>query len=232
MVRTGSGAASGSSGLREALLFFSTYLFPIVGFPLVSYAWWRTSGGSWPLTIVVMGVPVIFGYLMPAVATHVVKRWRFTSGPRLGSYYVHHGFIYASKLAFVLLLVVRSLDEIASAFDAAAVVVIAGAATAFGGWFHDAQALRAGKIEMAGGGETLSTFAPQSYFAMGATYAGVTLAASRILSASPEAVAWVFPASLILMCVIPTAVFLAVDPISRVALVNQMRRRSKTEVRT
>jgi hypothetical protein len=218
--------------MRDGLLFFSTYLFPIIGFPLMTWAWWRTSGGSWPFTAVVMGVPVIFGYLMPAVATHVVKRWRFTSGPRLGSYYVHHGFIYGSKLAFVLLLVVRSLDGVTTALDAVAIVVVAGAATAFGGWFHDAQAIRSGKIEMEGGGDALATFAPPSYFAMGATYAGVTLAASRILATSPDALVWVFPASLIVMCVVPTMVFLAVDPTSRAALANQVMRRSKTEVRT
>jgi hypothetical protein len=223
--------AARSHPLRDALLFFSTYLFPIAGFPLITYAWWRTSGGSWPFTVVVMGVPVVFGYLMPAVATHVVRRWRFTSGPRLGSYYVHHGFIYGSKLAFVLLLVVRSLDDVTIA-DAAAMMIVAGAATAFGGWFHDAQAIRAGKIEMAGGSDTLATFAPPSYFAMGATYAGVTLAANWILSSSPEALAWVLPASLIVMCLIPTLVFLAVDPTSRVTLVNVIMRRSKTEVRT
>jgi hypothetical protein len=38
-----------------------------------------------------MGVPVLFGYLMPWIAMGVVKRWRFTGGPRVGSYYVHHG---------------------------------------------------------------------------------------------------------------------------------------------
>ena len=33
-----------------------------------------------------MGVPVVFGYVMPAILTGVIKRWRFTSGPRLGPY--------------------------------------------------------------------------------------------------------------------------------------------------
>ena len=83
------------------MLFVSTYLFPAVGFPLVTYAWWRLSGGSWPFVLVVMGIPVLFGYLMPGIATQFVKRWRFTTGPRVGAYYVHHGFVYGSKLAFV-----------------------------------------------------------------------------------------------------------------------------------
>jgi hypothetical protein len=204
----------GSGHVRTQLLFLSTYAFPAVGFPLVTYAWWRTSG-SWPFVAVVMGVPVIFGYVMPWVATGVVKRWRFTGGPRVGSYYVHHGFIYGAKLAFALLLVMRSLDDIASPFEIASVMLVAGAATAFGGWFHDTQAVRAGKIEIEGGIDALATFAPPSYFAMGATYAGVTLAAHRILAADPGAAAWVFVAALVVLCVVPTLVFLAVDPPAR-----------------
>lgn len=192
----------------------STYLFPALGFPLLTYAWWRSSG-SWPFVVVVMGVPVLFGYLMPGVATHFVKRWRFTTGPRLGSYYVHHGFVYGSKLAFALFLVVRSLTSIRSGFDVASVVLVTGAATAFGGWWHDTQAVRAGKIEVDGGAEALVSFAPASYFAMGATYAVVTLAAYRVLALDPGALLWMFPAGLATMCVVPSLVFLAVDPPTR-----------------
>jgi hypothetical protein len=204
-----------SGAARNLLLFFSTYLFPLVGFPLVTYAWWRSSGGSWPFVVVVMGVPLVFGYLMPGIATQYVKRWRFTTGPRVGAYYVHHGFVYASKLAFVLFLVVRSLAAVRSAFDVAAIVLVAGAATAFGGWLHDVHAVRAGKIEVDGGADALVGFAPASYFSMGATYAGVVLAAHRVLANDPAAVIWVFPIGLVILCIIPTVVFLAVDPPTR-----------------
>lgn len=218
---------TGPSGspIRNAALFVSTFLFPLFGFPLVSYAWWRTSGGSWPFVIVVMGVPVVFGYVMPWVLTQVVKRWRFTSGPRIGSYYVHHGFVYGSKLAFVLLLVVRSMATVRSAMDVAAIVLVTGAATAFGGWFHDVQAVRAGKIDIEGGTEALAGFAPASYFAMGGTYAGVVLGAHRALALDPGALVWVFPAALGVMCLVPSLVFLAVDPPTRHVLRQLTRRR-------
>jgi hypothetical protein len=203
---------------RSILLFVSTFLFPVAGFPLVAYGWWRTSGGSWPLVTVVMGVPVIFGYVMPGVATQVIKRWRFTGGPRIGAYYIHHGFIYAAKLALALLVVVRSLATVMSLLDALAIVVVTGAATAFGGWWHDVNAVRAGKIEVDGGLDALATFAPPSYYSMGATYAAVVLASERVLSGDPGAGAWVFPAAVIVMCVVPSLVFLAVDPPTRARL--------------
>ena len=201
----------------EPFLFASTYLFPAIAFPLVTYAW-HASGASWPFTILVMAVPVLFGYLMPWVATSVVRRWRFTSGPRVGSYYLHHGFIYGSKLAFALLLVARSMESIVTPFDAIAVILVTGAATAFGGCFHDMQAVRAGKIEVDGGIEALWRFAPPSYFTMGATYAAVAVAAHRALSASPAAFAWVFPTAFVILCVVPSMVFIAVDPPTRTYL--------------
>ena len=206
----------------ELFLFASTYVFPAVAFPLVTYAW-RARGASLPVVALVRGVPVLFGYLMPWVATSVVKRWRFTSGPRVGSYYVHHGFIYGAKLAFALLLVVRSLGSVVTAFDAAAVVLVAGAATAFGGCLHDMQAVRAGKIEVDGGIDAWWRFAPASYFTMGATYAAVSLGAHRALAANPGAFAWAFPAAFVVLCVVPSLVFIAVDPPTRRFLRERIR---------
>jgi hypothetical protein len=200
--------------IRRTLLFASTYAFPAIAFPLVSYAWFRASG-SWSFVALVMGVPVLFGYFTPWLATEVVQRWRFTTGPRVGSYYAHHGFIYGSKLAFALLLVVRSIDGVASLPHAAAVVLVSGAATAFGGWFHDTQAVRAGKIVIDGGESALATFAPPSYFTMGATYAAVALIGHRILAQDERALMWLFPSALVALCAIPTIVFVAVDPPTR-----------------
>ena len=213
---------------NDLFLLASTYLFPAVAFPLVTYAW-RASGASWPFVVVVMGVPVLFGYVMPWVATSIVKRWRFTSGPRMGSYYVHHGFIYGSKLSFALLLVVRSMGSIVTPLDAAAVVLVSGAAVGFGGCVHDVRAVRAGRIEVDGGLEALWRFAPPSYFTMGATYAAVVLAADRLLTANPGAFVWVFFAGFVILCTIPTGVFIAVDPPTRRFLRERLGRAVRSE---
>jgi hypothetical protein len=223
MVNGVTNAVESGGHVRGALLFFSTFVFPAIGFPLIAYAWWRMTGSA-AFVATVMGLPVAFGYLMPGIAVHVAKRWRFTSGPRVGSYYVHHGFVYGAKLAFVLLLVVRSLDSIDSGLDVAAAVLVTGAATAFGGWFHDVHAVRAGRIEIEGGLEALASFAPPSYFAMGATYAAVVLAAHRILTANPTALVWVLPAGLAVLSIVPTMAFLAVDPPARRTLAARLAR--------
>jgi len=155
--------------MRQFLLAFSTYIFPIFATPLLTWLWWKIAGAQWNLVALVMLVPVLFGYCTAFVATMVVKRWRMTTGPRIGGAYVHHGFIYASKMAFVLLLVTRDPMAIRIWFDWMSLALLAGATTAFGGWWHDLQAIRAGKIELTGlvasaAERALATFAPPTYF--------------------------------------------------------------------
>lgn len=97
----------------------------------------------------------------------------------------------ASGVVGVAAIVARSIADVQSALEFVAIVVDSGAATAFGSWWHDAHAIRAGKIEVDGGSEALMDFAPMSYFSMGATYAAVTLAAYRALLSDAGAIVWV-----------------------------------------
>jgi hypothetical protein len=159
-----------------------------------------------------MLVPIVYGYLIAVFATAIVKRWRMTGPFRIGGAYAQHGFIYGSKLAFVLLLV-APLDLVSAA-------LLAGAATAFGGWWHDVYAIREGKIVFPGmdaraAEESLTSFAPATYFAVGATYAAAILAGSRIVASRPDLFPWVFVAALAALCVVPTLVFSAITRTAR-----------------
>jgi hypothetical protein len=201
------------------MLTVSTYVFPLVATPLLVWAWWRIAGGDWRLVALVLAVPLVFGYIVAWVATGVIKRWRVTSGWRIGGAHVHHGFVYASKMAFVLLLATRDPLSVRH-WDFVAVVLLVGAATAFGGWLHDLHAIREGKIEFVGldaraAEEALASFAPASYFTIGATYAAVTIWGWRIVAEHPASFPWVFVSALALLFVIPTVVLLALDPESR-----------------
>jgi len=203
--------------LRPAILAFSTYVFPIVATPLLTWIWWRIGGGDWRLVALVLLVPVLFGYLVVWLASGVVKRWRMTSGWRIGGAYVHHGFIYASKMAFVLLLAARDPMAVRGWLDFISLALLVGAATAFGGWWHDLHAIRAGKIEFigldAGAAEhALASFAPISYFTVGATYAVATIAGWQLVAAHPDTFVWVFVGALISLLIVPSLVFFALDP--------------------
>ena len=213
------------SRVAPALLFFSTWIFPVVSLPLLAWAWLTVAGGDWRIVALVLGVPVVFGYLMPGLSTNAVRRWYFTSGPRIGGYYVHHGFVYASKMAFVLLLALHDPRVAATWTGATATALLVGGATAFGGWWHDVHAIRAGKIVLAGsegdprGAEVaLASFAPPCYFAIGATYTAAVLLAWHHLGEGIAAFAGAFLGALALLCLVPSVVFLTLDPSARRAL--------------
>jgi len=213
------------SRIARPLLFFSTWVFPIAGFPLLAWAWLTVAGGDCRVVALVLGVPVAFGYLMPGLSTNAVRRWYFTSGWRIGGYYVHHGFVYASKMAFVLLLALHDPRAAETWTGFASVVLLVGGATAFGGWWHDVHAIRAGKIVLAGsegdprGAEVvLATFVPLCYFSLGATYAAASIVAWHHLGTGAGDFARAFLGMLAALCIVPTAVFLTLDPDARRAL--------------
>lgn len=196
---------------RAAILDFSTYVFPIVATPLLIWIWWRMAAGEWRLVALVFFVPVVFGYLTILIASRYAKRWRMTGPWRIGGAYVHHGFIYASKLSFVLLLATRNPSAVRTWIDLTSVALLAGAATAFGGWLHDLHAIRAGRIEMIGldagaAEESLASFAPISYFSVGATYAVVTIVGWQYVAADPDKFIFVFAAALAILLIGPAIV--------------------------
>jgi hypothetical protein len=67
---------------------------------------------------------------------------------------------------------------------------------------------------------------------MGATYAGVALMSHRALVGDPGALIWVFPTALVAMCLLPSMVFLAVDPTARRALRDLVARAPRSTFNT
>ena len=66
--------------LSKIFLFESKYVFPFIGFPVFLWLWVRD--GSPAFAALVMGLPLIFGYVIPGIGTNVLKLWRF-NGPWL-----------------------------------------------------------------------------------------------------------------------------------------------------
>jgi hypothetical protein len=159
------------------LAFINRFILSLAGFPLVAWLWFRHSGGDPGFTAVVMGIPLLFGYLVPGLAIVWLRMWEIRGRFSIKGIQVHQGFIYASGLA---------LDAYVShhlAFDNAIASVLGsclvnGCIVAFTGWFIDIAGVKAGRIRihnpMARLGkdpETVVTYyAPACYFTLGATY--------------------------------------------------------------
>jgi hypothetical protein len=222
-----------SPRVADAMLFGSTYVFPLLGFPLLAWAWWHVGEGDWRVPALVMGAPLVFGYLMPGIATNVVGRWRFTGGWRIGGFYAHHGIIYSAKMAFVLLLAMHEPTAVDAWYDIVAVILLVGGATAFGGWWHDLYAVRTGRIELVShepdgrtAEQVVTSFAPTAFFTLGATYAAVVIASLFLLREEAAGFGSLFAGALAVLCIVPTSVFLALDPSARHSIRKAMSRRS------
>lgn len=202
--------------LREAMLFVSIYAFPLAGFPLVAWAWWRLTGGSWAGVALVLGIPLVLGYLVPAMGANLTRQWRVTGPWSVRGFYAHHGFVYASKMSFALLIAVRDPADL-DGWKAPAAVLACATATAFGAWWHDVHAVKAGWTEvLQRDGRSLDTLLtshePAAFLAVGLAYGATCVLGLRVLAADPAALWWLFPAGLLAVMAAASLTFLALDP--------------------
>jgi hypothetical protein len=172
--------------MHIAFSILSVYVLPLPLFLLMAFLWWRLAPDLSFLSFV-LGVPVLYGYIVPGIATNWLRKWRFKGRFLLGRYYVHHGFLYGSKMAFLLygLFVLLPQGESLTGAKSAAVVVMNGLMCAVVFWFGDIQLVKAGLVEIdnrpARQGrspeEIVTVYAPVCFFLIGAAYAaGVVLA--------------------------------------------------------
>jgi hypothetical protein len=163
--------------MAEALAFLNRFILSIAGFPAVAWLWHRHGGENTLFTVVVMAIPLFFGYLVPGLAIIWLKLWAIQSHFSIKGIQVHQGFIYGSGLA----LDAWAADHARFGHPIADLVftcILTGFIVGFTGWFIDIAGVKAGRIRidnpMARLGrdpETIVTYyAPSCYFILGATY--------------------------------------------------------------
>lgn len=187
----------------RAFLFAYNYVFPPVGFPLFCWLWYRA--GGWPLAVLVMGLPLVFGYVLPGIGTNVMKKWRFRGRWLMGHYFAHHGFIYASTMGLALYVAAEPVE--AAAWPALAVALRCAALVGFVGWWHDLIAVRAGMVEIynppwkrgAGPEAIVAHYAPICFSILGASYGIIGAAGRHFLAADARHLWWLFPVGLVAM---------------------------------
>jgi hypothetical protein len=163
--------------MSEVLAFINRFVLALAGFPLVGWLWLRHSEGNRALAAVVMGIPLLFGYLVPGLAIAWLRLWEFRARFAIKGIQLHQGFIYGSGLA---------LDAYVShhvRFDGPAVTVILsslvnGCIVAFTAWYIDLSGVKAGRIRIhnppARQGRDpeaiVAYYAPACYFTLGVSY--------------------------------------------------------------
>jgi hypothetical protein len=203
---------------------FKMFVFfvPVPGCVLSFFLWrWRTSSTLFALFAVLL--PLVYGYAMPGIATSLMGKWRFKGGIRLGGIYVHHGFIYASKLSLLLFACSYCLNPAEATIPMLVSAGFAFSATyALVAWIDEIFLLKNDMVQLNAPGSEMSPaertfkYAPASFSAIGATYFCSTVWAYwRIVlenDTEPWRVAALFLGGFVFMFTVPSLVYGASVP--------------------
>ena len=200
----------------KTFLFVGNKVLPFVGLPILIWLWVREGGIAF--MALVLGLPFLFGYIVPGIGTNILKMWRFHDSWTVGNFFIHHGFIYAATMGTVMyfaFLTPARNDWLTLLGNMARGAGILG----FVGWTHDLIAIREGLMEVhnepwkrgAPAEVVAAQYAPLCFSLLGAVYAGmVTLGyQTMVLGQNPANLWWLLPLGLIVMSAAISLPFLA-----------------------
>lgn len=77
------------------------YIAVLVLFPVAYFFWSVRYSGDLDLIILIMSLPILFSYIVPAVGTNWLKIWDFDTRFKLGRFRFYHGFVFGSATCLV-----------------------------------------------------------------------------------------------------------------------------------
>jgi hypothetical protein len=170
------------------------YVAPALLTPLAAWLWWRHYDGHVALAAIALVVPIAYAYIVPGIGTNLLQVWEFDTRLRLGRFRPHHGFVFGSATAMLVLPAIGAptaspimLDVLARGM---AVAVLLGVLN----WLYDALAIRAGFLKVynqpwADGRDAwtiASDYAPWFFGVFGLIYAAGLKLAEGALLAEPD----------------------------------------------
>ena len=213
--------------MSRTVIRFWVYALPLPLFAAMWFAWSAWSQDRC-FTIYVMALPVFYGYVAPGIATNLLRKWRFKGPWVVGSYYAHHGFMYAANMSPLLLVsFLGTPREPLSLATIVRVLLCTGALHGFVLWIHDILMVRHEMVEIynapaaAGRGpEAIVThYAPLCFFLIGFSYAGAGLLAFQTFTVHHQT----DPASVIRVSLIGVALLFSVPSLAYRALEKRPR---------
>ena len=198
----------------KMFIFIGNKILPFAALPILVWFWMGAGGLAFML--LVLGLPLIFGYIAPGIGTNYLKMWSFHDKWTIGNYFIHHGFIYASTFGCVLFFAFfRPMHHEWPVLvgNMARTAALLG----FVGWVHDTVAIREGAMVVyneawkrdAGAEAIAAQYAPLCFSLLGAAYGCiVTLGYENlVLDHNSYSLWWLFPLGLLLMCAAITLPF-------------------------
>ncbi len=124
------------------------YVAPAVLTPLGIWLWWRHYDGNAALATIAVLVPIAHAYIVPAIGTNILGVWEFDTRLRLGRFRPHHGFVFGSATALLVLPVLGTPAAHPTPVDVIRTGMLAGCILGGVNWLYDAAAIRAGILKV------------------------------------------------------------------------------------
>jgi hypothetical protein len=125
------------------------YVMPAVLTPLAAVLWWRHYGEAGAaLAVLALLAPIAHAYVVPAIGTNVLGVWEFDTRLRLGRFRPHHGFVFGSATAMLVLLTIGPPTPQPTSVDVLRAALLTGALLGAVNWLYDVAALRAGFLRV------------------------------------------------------------------------------------
>ena len=155
------------------------YALPFPLFLAMYFAWLSWSN-SRAFALYVMLLPLVYGYVVPGIGTNILKKWRFNGPWVVGSYYAHHGFMYAANMSPLLFLsFLGSPLNVISVGVVVRIILCTAALHGYVLWIHDVFIVKLKMVEIfnppayqnRSPEEIVFYYAPLCFFLIGLTYA-------------------------------------------------------------
>ena len=117
------------------------WLGPLLLTPAAGWLWLQVGDGNWAVMLVAVTLPVLHGYVVPAIGTNLLKVWSFSTRVRIGNFRPQHGFVFGSATAAIVALLFLALGNDAPAILRAGAT---GGVLLAVNWAYDALAIRHG----------------------------------------------------------------------------------------
>jgi hypothetical protein len=166
------------------------YVAPALLTPLAAWLWWRHYDGELALAAIALVVPIAYAYIVPGIGTNLLQVWEFDTRLRLGRFRPHHGFVFGSATAMLVLPAIGAPTPSPTTLDVLARGMAVAGILGVLNWVYDALAIRAGFLKVynqpwADGRDAwtiASDYAPWFFGGFGLIYAaGLKLAEGTLL---------------------------------------------------
>jgi len=117
------------------------YIMPLIFFPIAVYLWRIRLEDNYRAIFLVLSVPIIVSYIVPAVGTNCLKLWEFKTKFTLGKFRPQHGFLFGTATSLLTLICLTDNSQITllSIFQFG---FILAAVLGFWNWIYDIYAIK------------------------------------------------------------------------------------------